>query len=212
MSDPVDEYAAALSAALHGPARVKARLVEEIRDGLADAVADHAGAGLTSREAAELAVREFGTVEELVPSCQRELTIGQTRATARMVAVAVPVLIVCWLAVWSGRELPEAAQVLAAIGVTAVLAAGLTLITTGALARRLPMPPLLPLVAAWTGTTASVAMPLATVVLAIAAPAAGWPLVLPAALLTVVSHGVVAASARACRHCARLPVGQPSAS
>ncbi|MBN6037301.1 permease prefix domain 1-containing protein [Amycolatopsis sp. 195334CR] len=202
--DPVEEYAVALADALHGPARAKARMVGEIRDGLADAITEHTAAGVPHRQAVEAAVREFGTVEELVPSCQRELTIGQTRATSRVVALTVPVLIVCWLAVWSGRELPEAAQVLAAVAVVAVLAAGITLATTGALARRLPMPPLLPLVAAWTGTTASVAMPLATVVLVFAASEhRAWPLVLPAAVLSVVSHGVVAASARACRQCAR---------
>ncbi|AXB47669.1 permease prefix domain 1-containing protein [Amycolatopsis albispora] len=204
MSDPVEEYAAALSAALSGPARAKARLVAEIRDGLADAVAEHTADGVSRPRAVELALREFGTVDELVPSCQRELTIGQTRATARVVAVTVPALIVCWLVVWTGHDLPETAQVLAAVAVVAVLAAAVTLVTTGALARRLPMPPLLPLVAAWTGTAASVAMPLATVVLAIAAAEHdAWPLVLPAAVLSVISHGVVAASARACRHCAR---------
>lgn len=49
-ADPVEacaeEYAAALAGALRGPARAKARMVEEIRDGFADTVTAHAGAGL----------------------------------------------------------------------------------------------------------------------------------------------------------------------
>jgi hypothetical protein len=94
-------YAATLAAGLHGPARVKARLIEEIRDGLVDAIAAHTRDGVPYERAAHEAVREFGTGHELVPSCQRELTIVQTRDTARAVALTVPFLIAGWSLIWT---------------------------------------------------------------------------------------------------------------
>ncbi|ONK11395.1 permease prefix domain 1-containing protein [Streptomyces sp. MP131-18] len=210
-TDPVEEHAAALSAALHGPPRAKARMVREIRDGLADSVAAHAALGLPYRRAAEEAVREFGAAEELAPACQRELTIAQTRRTAGVVAVTSPFLIACWYLI-VGAELPPAARLtaalLAAVAAGAALLAAGTLAATGALARRLPTPDRLPLAVAWTGTVASVAMALATLTLAVAgAASAAWPLLALAGALTVTSHGLVAASARACRRCARAVPG-----
>jgi hypothetical protein len=216
--DPVEGHIAALSAALRGPARVKKRLLREMRDGLTDTVEAYAREGVPHPRAARLAVRDFGTPEELAPSCQRELTIAQARHTARAIALTAPLLITCWHLLWiagDGGEthLPYAAQLLAFH--LAAVAAGATLLAaavlaTGALARRLPTPRRLPLAVAWTGTAASAAMGLATLTLAVsslAAPqAADWPRLALAGVLTAASHTAVAASARACRTCARLPV------
>ncbi|MFF8811875.1 permease prefix domain 1-containing protein [Streptomyces pactum] len=214
-ADPVEDYAATLAAALHGPARAKARLVEEIRDGLADTVAAYHGPDTPYHVAAREAVREFGTPAELVPGCQRELTIAQARHTARAVALTAPFLMFCWYLILTpgeGRQLPHAAQVvalhLAGVAVTAALLGAVMLAVTGTLARRLPTPRRLPQVAAWTGTAAGTAMALATATLLVASPlAANWPLVALAGLLTAASHGVVASSARVCRRCVR---GGPS--
>lgn len=218
-ADPIEDYAASLAAALHGPARAKARLVEEIRDGLADTVAAHTGTGTPYRLAARRAVREFGTPEELVPSCQRELTIAQARHTAGAVALTGPFLMLCWYLILTadpGRHLPRPAQLLAlhlaGVAAAAALLAAVTLVATGALARRLPTPHRLPLAVAWTGTTAGAAMALATLTLAASAPlAANWPLIAFAGALTAASHGVVASSARACRRCARSQPAAPPA-
>lgn len=60
-ADPVEDYIAALTAALHGPARIKTRMIEEIRDGLADTVTAHTREGMAYQRAAHQAVREFGT-------------------------------------------------------------------------------------------------------------------------------------------------------
>ncbi|GAA1548233.1 hypothetical protein GCM10009730_66680 [Streptomyces albidochromogenes] len=212
-ADPVEEYAATLAGALYGPARDKARLVEEVRDGLAETVAAYADEGLPRDEAARQAVLEFGSPEEIAPSCQRELTIAQARHTARAVGLAAPFLIACWYLVWSadpGQDwlLPRTAQQLAAhlagvAGTAALLAAAMTAVT-GTLARRLPTPHRLPLAVAWAGTTASVAMAVAALALTVAALlATNWPLIALAGSLAAVSHAVVAASARACRRCAR---------
>ncbi|WP_431042893.1 permease prefix domain 1-containing protein [Streptomyces sp. P1-3] len=219
-ADPVEGYVATLTAALHGPARAKARLIGEIRDGLADTVAAYTDDGLPRQQAVHQAVREFGTAEELVPSCQRELTIAQAQHTARAVALTVPLLIACWYPIWAtghggAWRLAGAAQLLAAslagVAAAAALLALATLAATGALARRLPTPRRLPLAVAWTGTTASVAMAFSALMLATATPlSANWPLVALAGVLTAASHGGVAASARACRRCARLPVTMPA--
>ncbi|MFC8224196.1 permease prefix domain 1-containing protein [Streptomyces sp. NPDC057287] len=214
---PVAAYEAALTAALHGPGGAKARMIEELCDGLADTVEAHLAEGMPHEQASRLAVREFGTVEEVAPACQRELAIAQTRHTARAAVLAVPFLVTCWLlARTSGLpdtagQLPRTAQLLAVnLAGVAILAALLTAVAsaaTGAVARRLPTPHRLPLVVAWAGTTTSVAMAVATLALAVAAAlTADWPLFALAGALSAVSHAVVAASARAGRRSARLAV------
>ncbi|MFD3521144.1 permease prefix domain 1-containing protein [Streptomyces sp. NPDC058653] len=214
--DPVAGYTAALTAALHGPDRAKSRMIQEIRDGLGDTVEAHIRAGVPPERAARLAVAEFGTPDELVPSCQRELTIAQTRRTALSVTLTVPFLIACWHLIWTsgqGWQLQQTAQLLAvqlaAVAAVATLLAGAALAATGALARRLRTPRRLPLAVAWAGTTACVAMVVAMVALAVVSPlATNWPLVTVAGMVTALLHGLVASSARACRRCARLPVTQ----
>ncbi|MGV9847655.1 permease prefix domain 1-containing protein [Streptomyces sp. NPDC003442] len=213
-ADPVEKHIADLTAVLHGPARAKARMIEEIRDGLTETVAAHIRGGSTPTRAADDAIREFGTPEELAPGCQRELTIAQARHTAWAVALTAPLLAACWYLASStapGQDgpVPRAAQLFAtqlatAVGAIALLAA-LALAVTGTLARRLPTPPRLPLAIAWAGTTAGVAMGVATLTLTVASLlATDWPLVALAGAFAAVSHAVVAPSARACRRCARL--------
>lgn len=214
-ADPVADYEAALTAVLHGPGGAKARMIEELRDGLADTAEAHVGAGMPYGQAALTAVREFGTVEEIAPACQRELTIAQARHTARVVTLTAPFLIACWyLARTSGLQgatwqLPRTAQsvavCLAGAAIVAALLAAVALAATGVLARRLPVPHRLPSVIAWAGTTTSVAMAVATPALAVAAAlTADWPLLALAGALSAASHAVVASSARASRRCARL--------
>lgn len=214
-ADPLDEYVAALTAALRGPAPAKSRMIEEMRDGLADTAAAYAGAGMPSDRAAHQALREFGTVDELLPSCQRELTIAQARHTARAVALTAPLLMVCWYLARTvgddqGWQLPIVARLLAVllacVAIVAALLAAATLAATSTLGRWLPTPRRLPLVVAWVGTTASAAMAATALALAVAsALAEDWPLLAFAGGLAAASHAVVAASARACRRCARLP-------
>ncbi|QWF78815.1 hypothetical protein [Amycolatopsis sp. CA-230715] len=209
-TDPVDDYLAALAAAVHGPAKVKARMLEEIRGGLEDAVSAQGG----DSHAAALALRDFGTVEEVASSCQTELTIAQTRHTSRALALTVPFLLACWYLIRTASpsgdgQVARVAQLVAAhltgaATIAAVLAAA-ALAATGTLARWLPTPPKLPRVVAWTSTSTGAAMAVATVALLSASPAsANWPLVVLAGLFTAASHAMVAGSARACRECARL--------
>jgi hypothetical protein len=207
--DPIEDYAATLATALHGPARAKARMVQEMRDGLEDAVAAYTSEGMPYERAVRRAVREFGTADELAPNCQRELSIAQARHTARAVLLTAPFLFACWNLFWAidqnrGWQPLPAAQFLAGITVVTALLAAAALAATGPLSRWLPTPNHLPQAIAWTGTTSSVAMPFAT--LALATTSTNWPLIALAGVLTAASHGMVAASARACRQCARLPI------
>ncbi|MFD8643073.1 permease prefix domain 1-containing protein [Streptomyces zaomyceticus] len=214
--DPVDVYVAELTAALHGPPGAKARLVEEIRGGLVDTVEARLDQGLSPDHAVREAVREFGTVAELLPGCQRELTFAQARHTARAVVLTAPFLIVCrHLAGTSGDDsaglIPRTAQLLAVhaagVAIVATLLAAAALAATGTLGRRLPTAHRLPLVVAWTGTTAGIAMAVTTLALATAAVlAANRPLLAGAGVLAAASHAAVAGAARACRRCVRPPV------
>ncbi|MFE5487530.1 permease prefix domain 1-containing protein [Streptomyces sp. NPDC056527] len=204
----VEEFAADLAGALHGPVRAKARLIEELREGLADTAEAYTREGTPYDEAVRQAVREFGTPDELAPGCQRELTIAQARHTARSVVLTAPFLLACWYTLFSsgtGTGQLLAVPLAGVAGVAALLAAAM-LAASGTLARRLPTPHRLPLVVAWAGTTASIAMALATLTLAVAAVmAANWPLIAVACALAAASHALTAPSARACRRCARLP-------
>jgi hypothetical protein len=200
----IESYAEELAAELRGPARVKARMVQEIRDGLADTAAARVEAGLPPEEAVRDAVSEFGTPAEVAPSCQRELTLAQTRHTAFALLATVPVLLGCWHLAWTiGRDqgIPpsQTAQLLATIAGTAAVVGFAALLIT----RRLSVPDRLPLIMAWTGTAASIAMPLTTIALATALPLAdNWPLLLIIAAGTAAAHSALANSAKTCRECA----------
>ncbi|MFD3970778.1 permease prefix domain 1-containing protein [Streptomyces cyaneofuscatus] len=217
--DLVAAYVTELDGLLRGPAQAKSRLVEEARDGLTETVAARTRAGEPYERAVRQAVVEFGSARELAESFQRELTIAQARHTARAVALSAPFLLACWLLVQrvggpQDAAVPRTAHLLATnlatVAGVAVLLAAVLLAATGRLARHLPVPHRLPLTVAWTGTTASVSMAVATLALATASVLAdNWPLTAAACALAAVSHAVVAGSARACRRCARLPSGEP---
>lgn len=206
--DPVEDYLEALATSLRGPAGAKAAMMREVRDGLTDAVEAQTRFGVPHAQAARRAVRDFGPADEIAPSFQRELTIAQTRRTARVAAVAVPVLVVCQTLVHAAARDPDwrlgaLAAHLAAMATAAGLLAVTALTATGPLTRRLPTPHRLPVAVAWTATAAAVGMALAAVALGVtSALSTDWPLTALAGVLAAVAHGVVAASARACRQCA----------
>ncbi|WP_129841837.1 permease prefix domain 1-containing protein [Streptomyces sp. RFCAC02] len=208
--EAADRYAAALDAALLGPPRAKARLVGEIRDGLADTVAGHLRRGLPRGHATRAALHEFGAPADLVPDCQRELTAAQIRRTAVSAAAVLPVLVLCALLAartpGGGAHRPLSVVLLTVTAaVVAALAAATLAVVTGPVARRVRTPRGLPLAVAWTGTAAAVTLGITSLLLAAGAVVAGdWPRAAAAGALTAASHAVLASSARACRRCARL--------
>jgi hypothetical protein len=98
---PVDEHVAALSRALRGPAKARRSIVAEVHDGLQDAVDAYRRAGRDVHDAARLAVRDFGDVPDVAPLYQDELTAGQGRRTALLLAIGVPALALGWGLLWS---------------------------------------------------------------------------------------------------------------
>ena len=100
-ADPVEAHVAALSRALHGPSRARHSMIREVRDGLHDAVAAHRAGGLDARDAATRAVEDFGTVGDVAPLLQEELTVRQCRLTALLVAVVFPGMLGAWDLLWS---------------------------------------------------------------------------------------------------------------
>ncbi|GAA4611641.1 permease prefix domain 1-containing protein [Saccharopolyspora hordei] len=207
MSDPVEHYVAELAAALRGPARAKSRMLDEIRDGLTETIAAHSDHGVPHDHAVARALREFGTVDELVPSCQQELTVAQTRHAAATLVGVVGSLLACGHVAWTvgGWQLPAAAQLLVGIAALAATLAAAALAATGVLTRWVPAPPGLPTLVGWASSTASVAMPCTAIALSTTSPLdTTWPSTGLTAAVAVAAHVVLAASARTCRECARL--------
>ena len=98
---PVEGYVEVLGRTLRGPARARREMLREIRDGLDDATGALTDGGLPRREAEELAVGEFGPVEELAPQLQRELAVHQARRTAGWSTLSLVLLWLAWDGVWA---------------------------------------------------------------------------------------------------------------
>jgi hypothetical protein len=141
--DPVDLYVAALARRLRGPARLRRSMLAETRAGLLDAAAAH-------RDAA-VAVAEFGSVAEIAPAYQAELTAAQSRRTAVLLVALFPALVLGWGLLWSSGvawtgPAPTAVRLLARVqdvaswGITGLAAVVLVLtLRTRADERRLAM-------------------------------------------------------------------------
>ncbi|MEW2556056.1 permease prefix domain 1-containing protein [Streptomyces zhihengii] len=203
----VEGHVAALAEGLHGPARARARLLREAHDGLSDAVADLVGRGVPEGRAAERAVRDFGTPDEVRPAFQAELTLAQARGTSRLLALVLPALIACWYLAAAVAPAPGDAAALLA-GLLGAVAVGGTLLAagaaamTGALGRVVPAPARLPEAVAWTATCMSVALAVGALSLTAVWTASGdWAAAGAAGALTLLSHARVGSSARACRRC-----------
>ncbi|WP_433325884.1 permease prefix domain 1-containing protein [Spirillospora sp. CA-294931] len=200
----IDAYAETLASALHGPSKAKARIVQDIREGLTDTVEAHKTQGATHTQATKSALEEFGTPEDLTPTCQRELTIAQTRKTAQALALAVPVLTTCTYL--THLAAPGMAIPLITLTALSALMAATTFTATGTLSRRLPTRDRFPLLVAWTSTTAAITMGITAIALALtAALTTNWPLIAAAGALTAISHAAVANASKTCRLCAHLP-------
>ena len=213
--DPIAAYTAVLDASLHGPRRAKERLLAEIADGLRDAAEPYHAAGGELAAAVERATDEFGRPRDLIPECQRELTIRQTRATAARLALCAAVALAGWHTLWvgAGGGLWRLVAIpLAAVTALGAVHAGAVLLATGRLGRSLRTPARLATTTAWTASVAAVTMVLTTaVLLAVLADAAAPAAVLLAGVTALVGHAVVAGAARSCRRCGQLDRGAPDA-
>jgi len=113
-------------------AQLPASIVDELADGLAETQRSYLSRGLSAEAAAEAAVKEFGSPEEILASFAR---VNPARRAARRLLGLGPVVGGCWVAalmtsrVWPG-PLP------ARVGVSLALLASIGLLAVAALVRR----------------------------------------------------------------------------
>jgi hypothetical protein len=100
-TDPITHHVAALERALRGPQRACRGMIAEARAGLLDAADAYRAGGLSPEQAAANAVRDFGTVREVAPLFQDELTARQGRQAAMLFAIVFPTMLVGWDLLWS---------------------------------------------------------------------------------------------------------------
>ncbi|MEX3105992.1 MULTISPECIES: permease prefix domain 1-containing protein [unclassified Streptomyces] len=101
----IEHYVAELDRALRGPRAVKADMLAEARDGLADAAEAYEESGLDRASAEACAVADFGPVERIAPEFQTELALAQGRRTALLICgVLLAQPVVWWLLSLTGQN------------------------------------------------------------------------------------------------------------
>ncbi|GEL18804.1 permease prefix domain 1-containing protein [Pseudonocardia asaccharolytica] len=199
-----------LDAALPGPARLRERIVDELRDGLHSAAEHRLDAGTDPVDAATAAVAEFGDPDTLAASFRGELAAHLARRAGIALVASGPLVGLAWLAAlapppWPPRPagLLGTHPLYLAVLAVAVPAALLAVAATGRLGRRLPRHPALAAHAAAVAALACTAGDgLLLVVLAhtaLAAPATlAWPTALLAAVAGSARLGLTARAAHRC--------------
>jgi hypothetical protein len=137
-------YLAALDAALPGPRRARATIVDEIGDGLVTAADRQCARGAIPAAAVRAALSEFGPPHLVARSFAGELATAGTRRLLATLLLTGPLVGVWWLLLLApGHWPPRPPEVLAAIPVLPVVGAMIAmalavLAATGRLAHRLP--------------------------------------------------------------------------
>jgi hypothetical protein len=157
----VEGWLAEFAAELRGPARARAAVVAELRDGLLDALDTHRRGGVPPTEAARAALHEFGEPAAIARAFAPELAGREARRTAVALIGTGPLMGLLWGAglatshlvtfpvqpgpPWAWSQLPAALRVVFAL-LAAVLAVGvpaglLAVAATGRLGRWLSQQP-----------------------------------------------------------------------
>jgi hypothetical protein len=136
-----------LDAALPAPARQRARIVAEFRDGLYSAAEHHLDGGADPVAAAHAAVAEFGDPDAVAASFRDEITVHRARRIGITLLVSGPFVGLAWLAavvppLWPPRpaDLIGTHPTYLAVLAIAIPAALLAVAATGPLSRRLSDP------------------------------------------------------------------------
>jgi hypothetical protein len=135
----VERYLEGIDARLDAPVRARAKILDELRDGLHAAVERRLAVGIPPDVAASDAIREFGPADAVVAALQGDLLAARARAIARRMFATGPVLGVLWIATLAppfltGHGVPATAT----IAVAVVLLAAATSLTTATLTLRGP--------------------------------------------------------------------------
>jgi hypothetical protein len=145
--DPVADYLATVSDQLPGPVAARARIIDELRDGLMEALEVHQARGCSPQEAAVAAIAEFGDPRMVAAGFGRELAAVQARRVALGLLATGPLVGLSWIAAVAVNTLPPWRHQLTGpwlalplVGVALAVACpalGLTVAATGRLGRRL---------------------------------------------------------------------------
>lgn len=143
-TDRRDAYLAEVAARLHGPRRRRAAVIEELRDGLDQAVTDDLARGHTADEATTAAIDQFGEPRAVADAFAGELATAYARRTIALYLLSGPLVGIWWLLLLRPQPwrvglvaLLAAIPVLPLIALAVLTGAG-TLATTGRLMPWLP--------------------------------------------------------------------------
>ena len=179
----LERWLARCAAALAGPPRRRAAIVEELRDGLHEATSARLARGMSAPDAARAALTEFGDPLAVAAAFAAELAAARARAMTGALVGSGPLVGLTWIAALltshGGMRVlvsARAAWPLLPIVVGAVvLAAVLVTLATGRLSRWVPARPGLVLGTAAAAGLATVTLDLSVLgLLAFKALTAGW--------------------------------------
>lgn len=143
-SQEVEHYLKTLGEQLHGPARARAAVIDEIRAGLDDAIAARTGHGMSAAEASDEAITQLGAPHVIAAAFAGELAIRQTRKILWLLLLTGPLVGIWWfLLLAAPSQNIQPSTVITAIPalpiiVVAAAIAVVVLATTGSLIRWLP--------------------------------------------------------------------------
>jgi HAAS domain-containing protein len=145
--DAVADYLATVSDQLTGPVAARARIIDELRDGLLEALETHQGPGCSQAEATAAAIAEFGDPATVAAAFGPELGAVQARRVALGLLTTGPLVGLSWITVVAVNTLPPWRHQLTGpwlalplVGLALAVAGpalGLTVAATGRLSRRL---------------------------------------------------------------------------
>lgn len=128
-------YLAEIGARLPGPSRWHRELLNELRDGLNDAITHYRDQGLASKAAVTRAVVESGPAEVVAAAYTELIRMRQARRTAFALLVSGPVIGLIWLITLAPGQTPDALLVrvppLGLLVLIAATSAAITLASTG---------------------------------------------------------------------------------
>jgi hypothetical protein len=145
--DAVADYLAEVGAQLPGPIAARARITDELGDGLMEALETHQARGCSPQEATAAAIAEFGDPPMVAAAFGPELAAVQARRVALGLLVTGPLVGLAWIAAVTVNTLPPWRHQLTGpwlalplVGLALAAAGpalGLTVAVTGRLGRRL---------------------------------------------------------------------------
>lgn len=106
----VRRYLAEMRRELRGPAAAKNDVLDELRDGLDDAVEAYLESGMDRETAGRRAVADFGEVAEIARQLQHELDFAQGRRTAWLLSFLIVIQALIAQFIWTNEPIATPPQ------------------------------------------------------------------------------------------------------